>query len=68
VVVLTWIMAEHPDWVNLALGLVCLGALAGGAISLLACLMGSLGRSSTPVSIRALVLVKDSSIRVTVKP
>jgi len=68
VVVLTWIMAEHPDWVHLALGLACLGALAGGVLSLLACVFGSLGRPSRPVSIRALVLVKDSSIRVNVKP
>lgn len=67
VLVMTWILAEHPDWVRLALGLICLGFAAGGVLSILGCLLLSVGRGRPrPSVVNALVLVRDSRIRVSV--
>lgn len=64
--VLTWMLIEHPDWVQSALGLLCLGCLTAGLLSALWRCIAAGGSRRPGTILNALVLIKDSKIRVQV--
>jgi hypothetical protein len=64
--VLIWMLIERPDWVQSALGLLCLGFLTAGLLSVLWRCIAVAGSSRPCTTLNALVLIKDSKIRVRV--
>ncbi len=60
--ILTWMLVEHPDWVHLALGLLCLGCLTAGLLSVLWWCFAAAGSRRLRTAVTALVIIKRSKI------